>query len=90
VLDALGAIYSTVLIAANRAEATRLLEATEGQIDLGVICAAPNRATGTPIEHGFLGYDVTDLTVAWLEPDKRAMRYPFARKPAIKLGPVPA
>lgn len=90
VFEALGAIYRTVLIVADRATATLLLEALEGQIDLGIITAAPGRGAGAPTEQGFLGYDVADLTIAWLEAPKHGPAAAAGRLGKPKLGAVPA
>jgi len=90
VFEALGAIYHTVLIVADRNSATTLLEALDGRIDAGVIAAAPCRDKAAPIEQGFLGYDIAGLTVAWLEAAKPAAAGAAGRLGKPKFGPVPA
>ena len=90
VLDALGAIYRTVLIAADRPTATTLLEALQGQIDLGVVSASPGRSAGAPVENGFLGYDVADLKVIWLDGAQPAARSLFGRSRPPRLAASPA
>jgi len=90
VLDALGAIYNTVLISADRTTATRLLEALEGQLDHGVVCAAADRSGAAAWDGGFLGYDVAGLPVTWLDLPKVPKVKSFSRRAALKLGPSPA
>ncbi len=67
VFSALDAIYQHVIVVAPRAEAKSLLEALDGNLSLGVVCADAGRYARAPVEDGFLGYDVTGLPVAWLE-----------------------
>ena len=89
VLEALAASYQHVIVAAGRSDAKSVLVSLDGQIDIGVICAAPGRPAGAGIDDGFLGYDVQDLALVWLENAKISARS-VSRISAARLGPVPA
>ena len=72
-------LYRFVILAAPRAEATAMLEKLEGNFGFGAICGAPTRNAATPIEQGFLGYDVEGLTSVWVEPEAAASRKSLRR-----------
>ena len=67
VFSALDAVYPYVIVNAPRTIAKELLEALDGNFSVGVVCADPSRPASAPIEEGFLGYDVSGLSVVWLE-----------------------
>jgi len=80
VFSALEAIYPHVVVAAPRKSAQDLLVALDGNFGIGVLCADALRATAAPIEDGFLGYDVSGLSVIWLEPEQAPTRLPMPRR----------
>ena len=90
VFAALDAIYPHVIVVAHRAGARDLLEALDGELALGVVCAARDRDPGAPIEEGFLGYDVPGMPLVWLEAHQQPGRAWFAKRTIGQTGAFPA
>jgi polysaccharide biosynthesis transport protein len=79
VFAALDAIYTHVLVAAPRSQAKAMLEALEGNFGVGVVVADVSRPSASPLEDGFLGYDVSGLSVFWLDAAQAPARQKLSR-----------
>jgi hypothetical protein len=90
VFSALDAIYTHVIVAAPRTVAKDMLEALDGNFSVGVVAADPSRSTSAPIEDGFLGYDVSGLSVVWWDTDRALGKRPAGRVAQSRLSPAAA
>ena len=89
VFEALDAICQHVVVVAERSRAKDLLEGLDGHIATATVVADVDRPLSAPVEEGFLGYDVPDLALAWMElPPARVRRSP--RSIGAGFGPAAA
>lgn len=87
VLDALDEIYRHVVLYCSPDLAVSLFEALQGRFDAGILI----RDTATQISPeagGFLGHDVPELEVIWLEPSGASRRPPIDRDNGHTTSPI--